>query len=48
MKQKWNKTDQALWDCAITALRGLKINNWLTLKEYEQVCNLMQELIFKD
>ena len=47
-KKKWDKIDQALWDCVVAGLRGFKNSGWLTLTEYENICDLMQKLIFKE
>jgi len=41
----WDRTNQCLWECAATAINGLKRCEWLTLKEHKHLIGYLQKMI---
>ena len=44
---KWDRKDQAIFECADKGLAGLKRFGWLTLDEYENIQTILNEAIKK-
>ena len=42
---KWTLAEQSIYQCISSGLTGLKRLGWLSLDEYENILNILQECI---